>query len=93
MRNVNLNFSIHSKSNIFNSTKIYSKTSSKDAASNYYYNMEKQLSIIPVVLMMAGTLGNMLALYVLTRKKLRIQSTMLYFASLTVLDTLSLYSW
>lgn len=60
---------------------------------NYYLNIEKALSIIPVILMIAGTLGNMLALYVLTRRKLRTQSTMLYFASLTIIDTISLYQW
>lgn len=58
-----------------------------------YYNIEQKLSILPVILMIAGTLGNMIAFYVLTRKKLRSQSTMLYFASLTVVDTLSLYQW
>ena len=58
-----------------------------------YYNIEKKLSILPVILMITGTLGNMIAFYVLTRKKLRTQSTMLYFASLTVMDTLSLYQW
>jgi hypothetical protein len=59
----------------------------------FYHNIEKGLSIVPFILMIAGTLGNMLALYVLTRKKLRSQSTMLYFASLTVIDTISLYQW
>ena len=59
----------------------------------FYYNIEKKLSIVPVILMLAGTLGNMLAFYVLTRKKLRTQSTMLYFASLTIIDTISLYQW
>jgi hypothetical protein len=57
----------------------------------FYYNIEKKLSIIPILLMIAGTLGNMIAFYVLTRKKLRRQSTMLFFASLTIMDTLSLY--
>ncbi|RNA11921.1 growth hormone secretagogue receptor type 1-like [Brachionus plicatilis] len=56
-----------------------------------FHNIEKKLSILPVILMIAGTLGNMIAFYVLTRKKLRNQSTMLYFASLTVVDTISLY--
>lgn len=59
----------------------------------FYYNIERKLSILPIILMIAGTLGNMIAFYVLTRKKLRTQSTMLYFASLTVMDTLSLYQW
>lgn len=59
----------------------------------FYYNIESKLSILPILLMIAGTLGNSLAFYVLTRKKLRTQSTMLYFAALTVMDTLSLYQW
>ena len=64
-----------------------------DEQKRFYLNIEKTLSIVPVILMIAGTLGNMLALYVLTRKKLRSQSTMLYFASLTIIDTISLYQW
>ena len=59
----------------------------------FYHNIEKTISILPVILVIAGTLGNLIALYVLTRKKLRSQSTMLYFASLTVMDTISLYQW
>lgn len=58
-----------------------------------YHSIERKLSILPVVLMIAGTLGNMIAFYVLTRKKLRNQSTMLYFSALTVVDTISLYQW
>ena len=59
----------------------------------FYHNIENIISIFPVFLVIAGTLGNIIALYVLTRKKLRTQSTMIYFASLTVMDTLSLYQW
>jgi hypothetical protein len=59
----------------------------------FYRNIESKLSILPFVFMLAGTLGNMLAFYVLTRKKLRSQSTMLYFATLTIMDTISLYQW
>lgn len=59
----------------------------------FYHNIEKTISILPVILCIAGTFGNLIALYVLTRKKLRSQSTMLYFASLTVMDTISLYQW
>lgn len=58
-----------------------------------YHSIEQKLSILPVILMIAGTLGNMIAFYVLTRKKLRNQSTMLYFTALTVVDTISLYQW
>lgn len=60
---------------------------------SFYHNIETKLSILPVILMIAGTLGNTIAFYVLTRRKLRTQSTMLYFASLTVMDTISLYQW
>lgn len=58
-----------------------------------YFIIEKHLSILPILLTIFGTLGNTMAFYVLTRKKLRVQSTMLYFASLTLMDTLSLYQW
>ena len=64
-----------------------------DELKAFYYNIEKKLSILPVILMITGTIGNLLAFYVLTRKRLRIYSTMLYFASLTLVDTLSLYQW
>ena len=59
----------------------------------FFYNIEMYLSVLPVVLMLMGTIGNMVAFYVLTRKKLRTQSTMIYFASLTIMDTMSLYQW
>ena len=59
----------------------------------FYQNIENIISILPVFLVVFGTLGNLIALYVLTRKKLRSQSTMIYFASLTVMDTVSLYQW
>ena len=58
-----------------------------------YFLIEKNLSILALFFMVFGTFGNSIAFYVLTRKKLRVQSTMLYFASLTVMDTLSLYQW
>jgi len=58
-----------------------------------YYQIEKYLSILPIFLVISGTLGNLIACYVLTRKKLRVQSTMVYFASLTIIDTISLYQW
>ncbi len=63
------------------------------SSSNKFFTIEKNLSILPAFLMIFGTLGNSIAFYVLTRKKLRTQSTMLYFACLTVLDTVSLYQW
>jgi hypothetical protein len=81
-----------------NSSSISSSSSSKKLQEDadirlFYHNIEKTISILPVILVIAGTLGNLIALYVLTRKKLRSQSTMLYFASLTVMDTISLYQW
>lgn len=75
------------------STATVYKSFKQDELKLYYHNIEKKLSILPIFLMIAGTLGNLIALYVLTRKKLRHQSTMLYFASLTIMDTLSLYQW
>jgi hypothetical protein len=59
----------------------------------FFYNIEKRLSILPVILMITGTIGNLMAFYVLTRKRLRVHSTMIYFASLTIVDTISLYQW
>lgn len=58
-----------------------------------FYKIEKYLSILPIFLVIFGTIGNLVACYVLTRKKLRSQSTMIYFASLTIIDTMSLYQW
>lgn len=62
-------------------------------ALNFFYQIEVYLSLLPIFLVVLGTIGNLVALYVLTRKKLRTQSTMIYFASLTIVDTLSLYQW
>ncbi len=58
-----------------------------------FYKIELYLSFFPIILLAFGTFGNLLAFYILTRKKLRTQSTMIYFASLTLLDTISLYQW
>lgn len=74
------------------------KTSSRhhhnnDPVRGFYFNLESKLAVLPILLMIAGTFGNSLAFYVLTRKRLRNQSTMLYFATLTLMDTLALYQW
>jgi hypothetical protein len=58
-----------------------------------YLVIEKNIAILPIILTITGTIGNLLALYVLTRQRLRVYSTMLYFASLTIVDTISLYQW
>ncbi len=65
----------------------------EDAKKINYHLIEQKLSILPIILTIVGTIGNLIAFYVLTRKKLRKQSTMLYFATLTCMDTLSLYQW
>jgi hypothetical protein len=71
-----------------------SKSSDFDDANKINYHLiEQKLSILPIILTIVGTIGNLIAFYVLTRKKLRRQSTMLYFATLTCMDTLSLYQW
>lgn len=80
-------------SNVTRST-LSSTTSSYDTATlNFYFSVETKMAVLPILLMVAGTLGNCLAFYVLTRKRLRNQSTMLYFATLTLMDTLALYQW
>jgi hypothetical protein len=89
MQNVDLNISDSSTWN--DSFESISEHFSSHSIS--YFLIEKNLSILPLFFMVFGTLGNSIAFYVLTRKKLRGQSTMLYFASLTVMDTLSLYQW
>lgn len=85
---INFNFNTNNNNNNNNNLK-----SQYDQEKQLYHSIERTLSILPVILMIAGTLGNSIAFYVLTRKKLRSQSTMLYFASLTVMDTISLYQW
>lgn len=58
-----------------------------------YHEIEKAISILPIILVITGTIGNSLAFYVLTSKRLRNYSTMIYFATLTIVDTVSLYQW
>jgi hypothetical protein len=58
-----------------------------------YHEIEKAISILPIILVITGTIGNSLAFYVLTSKRLRNYSTMNYFATLTIVDTVSLYQW
>ena len=89
MQNVNSS----NASGLLNANDSLQMKYNKDIRNNRFFIIEKNLSILPVFLMIFGTLGNSIAFYVLTRKKLRAQSTMLYFASLTVMDTLSLYQW
>jgi hypothetical protein len=84
---------LHNNSDVLHANKINNKVQNDADIRLFYHNIEKTISILPVFLVIAGTFGNLIALYVLTRKKLRSQSTMLYFASLTVMDTISLYQW
>lgn len=83
--------------NMSTTTRSTTNTSSHDASvaalRSLYFSIENKLAILPVFLMIAGTFGNCLAFYVLTRRRLRNQSTMLYFAALTLMDTLALYQW
>lgn len=85
-----------SSSSLVSSTKTSSRHhhhNNNDPVRGFYFNLESKLAILPILLMIAGTFGNSLAFYVLTRKRLRNQSTMLYFATLTLMDTLALYQW
>ena len=83
-----------SSSLLVSSTKTSSRNHhNNDPVRGFYFNLESKLSVLPILLMIAGTFGNSLAFYVLTRKRLRTQSTMLYFATLTLMDTLALYQW
>ena len=88
-----LNNIINPENSTIKAVSNFKQSSHKDDIRQFYHNIESIISIFPVFLVIAGTLGNLVALYVLTRKKLRTQSTMIYFASLTVMDTLSLYQW
>ena len=49
--------------------------------------------IVPVVLIVVGTIGNLLCVGILLKKKNRKTSTNVYLIFLCVMDTLSLYQW
>jgi hypothetical protein len=49
--------------------------------------------IIPIGLIVIGTLGNLLSVIILLRKKNRETSTNVYLIFLCIMDTLSLYQW
>lgn len=49
--------------------------------------------IIPTILLIGGTIGNLLSIFVLLRKENRNSSTNIYLVFLCLMDTLSLYQW
>ncbi|CAF0992104.1 unnamed protein product [Brachionus calyciflorus] len=51
------------------------------------------LSIVDLIIIVLGTIGNLTCFYLLTRKRLRSVSSMRYLSALTLIDCLSLYGW
>jgi len=49
--------------------------------------------IIPIILIIIGTFGNLLGIFVLLKKQNRRTSTNIYLIFLCIMDTLSLYQW
>jgi hypothetical protein len=51
------------------------------------------IAVLDCVIIIMGTLGNLISFYLLTRKRLRSVSSMRYLASLTLVDTVCLYGF
>lgn len=61
--------------------------------SSYQHVIIRSLSIYALILVIVGTLGNLLAIIILCRRNLRRHVTMRYLIAVSIFDTVSLYGW
>ncbi|CAF1198107.1 unnamed protein product [Adineta steineri] len=59
----------------------------------YQYIIIRCLSIYALILVIVGTVGNLLTIFILCRKNLRRYVTMRYLIAVSVCDIISLYGW
>ena len=65
----------------------------EEALQNYpaFYTHKRLMLLVPPVLLVFGTIGNILAFVTLTRRAMRNYSSHIYLAVLAIIDTLVLY--
>lgn len=68
-------------------------TSPSNSSYQSHYLVIRCLSIYALVLVIVGTLGNLLTIIILCRKNLRRYVTMRYLIAVSVCDIISLYGW
>ncbi len=68
-------------------------SSNSSNQSHYYHLIIRCLSIYALVLVIVGTLGNLLTIIILCRRNLRRYVTMRYLIAVSVCDIISLYGW
>lgn len=56
-------------------------------------NINKALGIWALILIIFGTIGNILCIFVCLRQRLRKTPTFIFFSFLAICDTISLYGW
>jgi hypothetical protein len=62
-------------------------------SSHYDYFVTRCLSIYALILVIVGTLGNLLTIIILCRRNLRRYVTMRYLIAVSVCDIITLYGW
>ena len=63
------------------------------SSSSFQLRVIRCLSIYSLILVIVGTLGNLLTIIILCRRNLRRYVTMRYLIAVSVCDTISLYGW
>lgn len=81
-----LKFFVDNSTNSTNSTRLMNRFS-------YQNFLIRFLSIYALLLVIIGTLGNLLTIIILCRRNLRRYVTMQYLIAVSVCDTISLYGW
>ncbi len=61
--------------------------------SHYHHIVIRYLSIYALILVIVGTLGNLLTILILCRRNLRRYVTMRYLIAVSICDIISLYGW
>lgn len=71
----------------------FSNSNVTSEQSSYPHLVVRTLSVYSLVLVIMGTLGNLLTVIILCRRNLRRHVTMRYLIAVSVCDTISLYGW
>ncbi len=68
-------------------------SNSSSSHSHFHYIVIRCLSIYALILVIVGTLGNLLTIMILCRRNLRRYVTMRYLIAVSICDIISLYGW
>ena len=72
---------------------MFNRSSDSTGQPHYQYMIVRCLSIYALILVIVGTLGNLLTIIILCRRNLWRYVTMRYLIAVSVCDIISLYGW